>query len=207
MLTYLEQNVWSLDLLIPSVGKRGYVDALISGILTSPLAFVVVILIVVFLAFIGRVYVYPELVDKKVLEVSHKELFAKYQALLEKSANQNGVVEQLLSEGSLKELDALIEKIKALDNAETIRNIDRNLDVLITAYKDEMSDVQESLKQVERAIADLRSSGDTKANDSLRQLEAISRDCTDIIRRHDVITGALLQRLTGDSTPILKGLQ
>lgn len=182
-------------------------DALISGILTSPLAFVVVILIVVFLAFIGRVYVYPELVDKKVLEVSHKELFAKYQALLEKSANQNGVVEQLLSEGSLKELDALIEKIKALDNAETIRNIDRNLDVLITAYKDEMSDVQESLKQVERAIADLRSSGDTKANDSLRQLEAISRDCTDIIRRHDVITGALLQRLTGDSTPILKGLQ
>ena len=182
-------------------------DALISGILTSPLAFVVVILIVVFLAFIGRVYVYPELVDKKVLEVAHKELFAKYQALLEKSADSSGAMEQLLSEGSLKELDAIIDKLKTLDSTEAIRNIDRNLEKLIESNRDSVRELKDSLTSIERAIEGVKAQGNDKSSDTLRQLEAISRDCTDIIRRHDVITGALLQRLTGDATPILKGLQ
>ena len=183
-------------------------DALITGILSSPLAFVIVLLVVVFLVVIGRFFIYPELVDKKVLENAHKDLFAKYQALLEKEALNSQAVTELLTEGSFKELNLLVSELKALNTNETIKDIDRNLEAFIATNKDTQREVLSSLKSLEKSIEDIKSNGDPKSADTLRQLESISRDCTDIIRRHDVITGALLHRLTGDSSSVaLKGLQ
>lgn len=183
-------------------------DALIAAILSSPLAFVIVILVIVFLLFIGKVYVYPELVDKKVLEKAHKELFSKYQALLEKESERAVSIEELLTDGPLKDLERILASLHTLGNTETLENIDRNVSTLLVTQKELLREVLDRLKQLERIIEEVKSSGDSKSDEALRKLEAVSRDCTDIIRRHDVITGALLQRLTGESSPVaLKGLQ
>lgn len=166
------------------------------------------VLVVVFLIFIGKVYVYPELVDKKVLEEAHKELFSKYQALLEKESERAVSIEELFTDGPLKDLEKVLASLTTIDNTEAIENIDRNVTTLMATHKELLREVLDRLKQLERSIEEVKSAGDSKSDEALRKLEAISRDCTDIIRRHDVITGALLQRLTGESSPVaLKGLQ
>lgn len=176
-------------------------DTLIAGLLSSPLAMVLIVLACAAMIAVGYFYVYPELKAKSDLQDQYDKLSKAYKENLELQAEKLTKVNKLLDDGlDLSELSAAIDRLEGMNQSELLKSIEDIVLNILELQKTHIAEMRVVVTRVEDHLQSIKSDHAGDFRKQLSLLESVSRDCSDIIRRHDVITGALLQRLTHDGS-------